>query len=83
MCCRIRDIFFTIFSIELKPLSLSCHHNASRKKSHFENLAGEGVLLAEESATYSCRGGFSLYFYDGSGIKSSKNKKEFVLHIFR
>lgn len=43
-CRRIRDIFSTIFSIELKPPFLSCHHITSRKKSHFGNLAGRGVL---------------------------------------
>lgn len=75
MCSRIRDIFSTIFNTELKPSSLNCHHMTNRKKSHFGNLAGEGVLPAKESTIY-CRGGISLYFYNGNGIKTSKNKKE-------
>lgn len=82
MYSRIRDTFSTIFNMELKPPSRSCHHIISRKKSHFGNLAGEGVLTAKESTTY-CRGEFSLYVYNGNNIKTSKNKKKFDLQIFR
>lgn len=75
-CVVESEIYFLLFSI----LNWS-HHLWTAitwpigKKSHFGNLAGEGVLPAKESTIY-CRGGISLYFYNGNGIKTSKNKKE-------
>lgn len=83
-CAVESGIYFLLFSI----LNRSHHLSAAittpvEKKSHFGNLAGEAVLSAKDSTAYSCRGGLSLYFYNDSGIKSSKNKKEFDLHIFR